>query len=183
MTAPPPESSRCTSWWCTPFRAWPHVQLRAFLALVSNLYSSRASFSVRVSSWQKLAWIADPTVGPRANPSPFLLFDDGSGPTVDLWDGLDYFCDKTVKHFRPAATVLDEFNLLGLHSPLSLSSWNCTSLRTTRNNSWKFSCIRRRCRHGAVVVQETKLRATDPAPVEALVSLVRVSQPCRLHGC
>ncbi len=174
MMAPPSEFDRCVQWWCVPFRAWPHTQLRLFLTIVSSLFSTRSGFSVRVSSWQKLAWIADPTRGPRCNPSPWSMFEAPSGDLSDPWDLLCFFCDKTKKHFCPSAEAVTEFNLLSMHSPFLLTSWNCTSLRASRDNSWKFTYIRRRCRAGLVSIQETKLRRGDPAPVEALVSLVHI---------
>ena len=76
-----------------------------------------------------------------------------------------------------------EFGLLGLHSPHCLVSWNCTSLRVSRDNSWKFTRILQCRRRGLVLVQETKLRRTDPAPVEALISMVHVFRSHAVSTC
>ncbi len=154
MTPPPPAFLSCVPWWSVPFRSWPHAQLRDILCIISDLYSSKAGFLVRVASWQKLAWIADPVLGPRANPSPSSLCEACILEAVGPWTSLLFFCDKTIKHFQCHPNTASEFNLFGLHSSFCLTSWNCTSLRVTRDNSWKFAYIRRRCRHGLVLVQE-----------------------------
>ena len=54
-----------------------------FLQIVSDVYTSLAAFCIRITSWQKLAWLADPTMGPRANPSAYSRFNAALATAVE----------------------------------------------------------------------------------------------------
>ena len=148
MVRPPNYFEGLQSFWHQPVRFWPHSRVYHFLACVSVCYSEFCGRSITVRSWQKLAWLSDPLVGPRGCPNAAELMGSNRG---DHWQDLRFFCQCTCKHYKGDAEQ-DGWTLHKMHSSFQMVSWNVTSFRSTPQNLWKHRETRDSLRRAIVLI-------------------------------